>query len=47
MHYVDDELLWSALLSSLPAFLITGLVINDRLRRSEEVVGEQPADVQA
>ncbi len=47
MHYVDDELLWSALLSSLPAFLVTGLVIDDRLRRSEEVVGEQPADVQA
>jgi hypothetical protein len=44
MDYVDDELLWSALLSSVPAFLITGLVIDQVIRRSEDEMGEQRAD---
>jgi hypothetical protein len=44
MHYVDDELIWSALLLSVPAFLITGLVIEQATRRSEDEVGEQSAD---
>ena len=26
-HYVDDELLWTGLLSSIPAFIITGIVL--------------------
>jgi hypothetical protein len=26
-HYVDDELLWTGLLASLPAFIITGIVL--------------------
>jgi hypothetical protein len=26
-HYVDDELLWTGFLVSLPAFIITGIVI--------------------
>ena len=44
MHYVDDELIWSALLLSVPAFLITGLVIDQMIRRSEDEMGEQRAD---
>ena len=26
-HYADDELLWTGFLVSLPAFIITGIVI--------------------
>ena len=44
MHYVDDELIWSALLLSVPAFLITGLVIDQMIRRSEDEMGEQRPD---
>ena len=44
MDYVDDELLWSALLSSVPAFLISGLVIDQGIRRSEDEMGEQRAE---
>ena len=44
MHYVDDELIWSALLFSVPAFLITGLVIDQVIRRSEDDMGEQASD---
>ena len=44
MHYVDDELIWSALLLSVPAFFITGLVIDQMTRRSEDVMGEQRPD---
>lgn len=47
MDYVDDELIWSAMLLSVPAFLISGLVIEQAMRRSEDEVGEQAADVQA
>ena len=44
MDYVDDELIWSALLLSVPAFLITGLVIDQVIRRSEDEMGEQRSD---
>ena len=44
MDYVDDELIWSALLLSVPAFLITGLVIDQMIRRSEDEMGEQRPD---
>jgi len=44
MDYVDDELIWSALLLSVPAFLITGLVIDQMTRRSEGEMGEQRPD---
>ena len=47
MHYIDDELIWSATLLSVPAFLITGLVIEQSFRRSEDEVGEQAADEEA
>ena len=43
MHYVDDELIWSALLFSLPAFLIAGLVLA-QVTSSEDEVGEQASD---
>ena len=47
MHYVDDELIWSAILLSVPAFLITGLVIDQSFRKSEDEVGEQATDEEA
>jgi hypothetical protein len=47
MHYVDDELIWSAILLSVPAFLITGLVIDQSFRRSEDEMGEQATDEEA
>jgi hypothetical protein len=47
MGYVDDELIWSALLLSVPAFFIAGLVIEQAMRRSEGKVGEQAADEEA
>ena len=47
MDYVDDELIWSALLFSVPAFLIAGLVVDQRLGRSEDEVGEQATDEEA
>ena len=47
MHYVDDELIWSAILLSVPAFLITGLVIDQSFRRSEDEIGEQATDEEA
>ncbi|MCH1591631.1 MAG: hypothetical protein L7R66_01420 [Candidatus Thalassarchaeaceae archaeon] len=45
MNYFDDELIWSALLVSLPAFFITGLVINSIMNKSDHVEGEDPAHV--
>ncbi len=39
MEYVDDELIFSGLLASLPAFIITGLVV-DVKSRSEGVEGQ-------
>jgi len=47
MDYVDDELIWSALLLSVPAFFIAGLVIEQVMRRSEDEVGEQASDEEA
>jgi len=47
MDYVDDELIWSALLLSVPAFFIAGLVIEQMMRRSEDEVGEQASDEEA
>ena len=46
MHYVDDELIWSAMLLSIPAFLIAGLVLAQAIG-SEDEVGEQAADEEA
>jgi hypothetical protein len=36
-HYVDDKLLWTGLLSSMPAFIITGIVLEGmvNLRRNQ------------
>ena len=47
MDYVDDELIWSAILLSAPAFFIAGLVIEQAMRRSENEVGEQATDEEA
>jgi hypothetical protein len=46
MEYVDDELIFTGILASLPAFIITGLVV-DVASRSEGVEGEDSADVDA
>ena len=45
MEYFDDELLWSAVLVSLPAFFITGLVAVMAIRDLDYVVGEDSAHV--
>ena len=45
MQYHDDELIWSAILVSLPAFFITGLVIVMATKPSDHVVGEDSAHV--
>ena len=36
-HYVDDKLLWTGLLASIPAFIITGVVLEGmvNLRRNQ------------
>ena len=45
MEYFDDELLWSAVLVSLPAFFITGLVVVMATSGLDYVVGEDSAHV--
>jgi len=40
IEYVDGSLLWSAIISSVPAFAITGLVIGE-LYFSEDEVSEE------
>jgi len=45
MQYFDDELMWSAVLVSLPAFFITGLVIDTQRGRSSHVEGEDSSHV--
>ena len=43
MHYVDDELIWTAMLLSIPAFLIGGLVLAQVIT-SEDEMSEQASD---
>ena len=43
MQYVTDELIWSAMLLSIPAFLIGGLVLAQAVK-SEDEMGEQASD---
>jgi hypothetical protein len=43
MDYVDDALIWSALLCSVPSFAIIGWVLGDLRRGSKEVMGEESA----
>jgi len=45
MQYFDDELMWSAVLVSLPAFFITGLVVAMATKGLDYVVGEDSAHV--
>ena len=45
MEYVDDELIWSALLASWPSFIIFGIVIEGYVNRSKQVVSDDIADV--
>ncbi len=45
MEYFDDELLWSAVLVSLPAFFITGLVAAMATRDLDYIIGEDSAHV--
>jgi len=35
-HYVDDELMWSAVLASMPAFIIFGISVEGLLYRSKD-----------
>ena len=45
MHYVDDELMWSALLSSWPSFIIFGIAVEGLIYRSKQIEGDDIADV--
>ena len=45
MHYFDDELIWSAVVVSLPAFFILGLVIDSRRVQSSHIEGEDSTHV--
>ena len=45
MQYFDDELMWSAVLVSLPAFFITGLVVVMATKGLDYVVGEDSTHV--
>ena len=37
MYYVDDELMWSALLSSWPSFIIFGIAVEGLIYRSKQI----------
>ncbi|MEC7700302.1 MAG: hypothetical protein VX652_00695, partial [Candidatus Thermoplasmatota archaeon] len=41
IDYVDDALIWSALLCSVPSFAIIGWVLGELRRDSQEVMGEE------
>ena len=45
MQYFDDELMWSAVLVSLPAFFITGPVVVMATKGLDYVVGEDSTHV--
>ena len=45
MDYVDDELMWSALLASWPSFIIFGLVVEGYFNRSKQIVSDDITDV--
>ena len=45
MEYVDDELIWSALLASWPSFIIFGIVVEGYVNRSKQVVSDDIANV--
>ena len=44
IEHVDGQLIWSAVLSSIPSFAITGLVMGWMFVSDEDIVGEQTAD---
>ncbi|MED6312840.1 MAG: hypothetical protein VX653_03260 [Candidatus Thermoplasmatota archaeon] len=45
MHYFDDELMWSALLSSWPSFIIFGIAVEGLTYRSKQIESDDIADV--
>ena len=45
MDYVDDELMWSALLASWPSFIIFGIVVEGYFNRSKQIESDDIADV--
>ena len=44
IEHVDGQLIWSAVLSSIPSFAIAGLVMGWMFVSDEDIVGEQTAD---
>ena len=44
MDYVDDELMWSALLASWPSFIIFGIVVEGLVNRSKQIVSDDITD---
>ena len=45
MHYVDDELMWSAVLASLPSFIIFGIAIEGLMYRSKQIESDDISDI--
>ena len=45
MHYVDDELMWSALLASWPSFIIFGIAIEGLMYRSKQIESDDISDI--
>ena len=45
MEYVDDELIWSALLASLPSFIIFGIVVEGYVNRSKQIESDDISNI--
>ena len=45
MEYVDDELIWSALLASWPSFIIFGIVVEGYVNRSKQIESDDISNI--
>ena len=45
MEYVDDELIWSALLASWPSFIIFGIVVEGYVNRLKQIESDDISDI--
>ena len=44
-NYVDDELMWSAFLASLPSFIIFGIAIEGLMYRLKQIESDDISDI--
>ena len=45
MEYIDDELIWSALLASWPSFIIFGIVAEGYVNRSKQIESDDISNI--